>query len=182
MTELTRQIRDINDYDKFKERIEKKYGSKVVGHHQEQGIGVLELANGDEVKYWDDRKLIGNPFGKGGSHFTKTKYSEFGYKAKGEPKFEINWAMKFGAGTIGYAKRIGLTDTQIRQAERAGIGNADDVRRELDKLASPLEPWERDLGRADVRGIDTPHKAKNRKPTRKVKRVSKIPTQVRGLR
>ena len=59
---LTQGIRNVNDYDKFKERVAKKYDSKVVGHHQEEGIGVLELANGDEVKYWDEKKLIGNPF------------------------------------------------------------------------------------------------------------------------
>jgi len=140
--ELTRQIREVRGIDEFKKRLEKKYGHKVVDSYQKQGIPVFILSNGDEVEAWDEKKLIGNPFGrrkKGGgipAHFAQTKYSETGYKSKGDTKFRTNYAMKFGAGTIGYAKGIGLTDTQIRQAERAGVGNADDIRAELDKLVS----------------------------------------------
>ena len=143
MAEFTKQIRGVNDYERFKSLVEQKYNSKVIGHYQEKGIGVLELANGDEVKYWDDKKLIGNPFGRRGkdnripAHFTKTKYSEWGYKVKGDDKFITNYAVKFGADTLAYAKSLGLTQAQIRKAEASGAGNADDERLALREFAFP---------------------------------------------
>jgi len=45
-----------------------------------------------------------------------------------------------------------------------------------------VERWIKDQGRSDIVGIDTPRKAKSRKPARKMKRAGKMPTQVRGLR
>ena len=124
----TKQISNIDDRDRFKSLIEKRYGSKIIGHYQEKGFGIFELENGDEVRYLDEKKLIGSPFGpKGarGAHFTKTKYSEFGYKHKGGNVFKFNYAIKFGEGTKAYAKKLGLTDAQIREAEAAGISNAE---------------------------------------------------------
>jgi len=45
-----------------------------------------------------------------------------------------------------------------------------------------VKQWIKDQGRMDVRGIDTPRRAKGRKPVRKMKRAGRILTQVRGLR
>jgi len=138
--ELTRQIKNVIGVDLFKSRIEQKYGSPIIGHHQEQGIGVYELANGDEVKYWDEMKLIGNSFGRRGkdnkipAHFTNTKYSEWGYKRKGSSEFVTNYPISFEAGTLAYARRIGLSEAQIKQAEKEGVGN------ELDTFAR-LDAW-----------------------------------------
>ena len=136
---LTKQVKNIGDFDDFKARIEKKYGSKIVDGSSERGYSHFILANGDKVQYDDDSKLIGNPFHhkKGGgsySHMTKPHYSEDGYKPKGGKDFDVNWPMSFGAGTLAYAKSIGLTDTQIRKAQASGLANVDDVREELRKL------------------------------------------------
>jgi len=90
-----RQIKNINDYGKFKNAIESKYGQKVNNAYtNKQGYTVLELENGDEIRVDESTKLIGNPFGRRGavgSHFTKTKYSEFGIKEKGNDKFDFNY-------------------------------------------------------------------------------------------
>ena len=142
---LTKQVKNIGDFADFKARIEKKYGSKIVDGSSEMGYSHFILANGDKVRYDDDSKLIGNPFHhkKGGgsySHMTKPHYSEDGYKPKGGKDFDVNWPMSFGAGTKVYAKSIGLSDAEIKQAESAGMGNDDDVRRKLDKFAESKHP------------------------------------------
>jgi hypothetical protein len=170
--ELTKPIQNVVGTDIFRARLEKKYGSQIIDHHLEQGFGVYEFANGDEVRYWDERKLIGNPFGRRGkdnkipAHFTNTKYSEFGYKPKGESKFITNTLMSFGAGDIAYAKRIGLSDADIRQAYKEGIGNADDVREALDKFV---------LQQIEVRSIPASkihYSVGNKSKTKRNRRVS----------
>ncbi len=104
-----RQIRNVTDLDEFKHRIEKKYDQKIDSRYSHQGYTILVLQNGDEIRVDEDKKLIGNPFGRKGArgaHFTKTKYSEFGIKKSGTPSFEFNYVSPMGAGMLARAKAI----------------------------------------------------------------------------
>ena len=140
---LVKAISGVTDRNTFIQKIENKYGSKVKETYHDHGYEFFILANGDEIQIDVDFKSRGKGYGirgKGGSlspyksnHY---EYSEFGYKPKGKDKFSSeSYLWHFGAGHIAFAKAIGLSDTQIKQAEKDGIPHIDDVLEELAKIA-----------------------------------------------
>ena len=101
-------------------------------------------------------------------------------KPMGKPKPELYDKNKYDY----LAKEGELQD--IHDARSSRSRESDERQSNADTIETDdprISVWERDPGRLDVVGIDTPRKkGKGKKPSRKSKRASKIEIQVRGMR
>lgn len=140
-------ISNVPDYELFKQKLEEKYGQPIIDHHMENGFTILDLENGDAIRIDETKKLVGNPFakhapGKIGSHFTKPKYSFFGYRKSGQQGFEFGDTIQNGKG---YHFR------EVQQALSEGKPVPPEVLRDYANLVQSVEPIpEMDTGMVEL--------------------------------
>ena len=117
-------------------------------------------------------------------------------EVEAKKQFEGKWAKAYGGrpetvkGSTAKAEKE-LAKLQAIHDSRSPRSRESDERQSNADTIEPDDPrvdiWERDPGRMDVAGIDTPRKhkgktGKGKKPVRKSKRASKVETQVRGIK
>ena len=155
--------------------------------HSRVGGYVMNENVADNAKKWLD--MVAERYDLDMNEIVADSWRGGGMKHKESPYKSVTNTFTGKVKTVGGSDTVAdkPTDLQAIHDSRSPRSKSADESQSNALTLEPDDPrvdiWERDPGRADVKGIDTPRKRKIKSPPKpRPKRSSNTPTQVRGLR